>query len=294
MTQIELFAGIGNFGLAGHWAGIETICQVEIDPFCQKVLQKTFHMHTDTTTSTLLTAHHTPEQLTLFQGDSPANRTAQPERDSGKKMSAICGPKCLESFKRHARVGLWAKTLAGLLVGRQGWFSRRCALTWRLSGTKYNRLYFRLVPSTPRTDGIGYGLLHTPRALMIDETPENFQRRMGDRNSTTFPHLLAQMKYGGMLPTQNAKPSNRQTTDGKNISQKTGQKFGLSIVQAAKLLPTPTAQDGKNATLPPSQIGLDSMPGMLAASGKSGHLNPRFVEWMMGFPPDWTNIETND
>ncbi len=42
LTQLELFAGIGGFGLAGHWAGIKTVCQVEIDPFCQKVLQKNF------------------------------------------------------------------------------------------------------------------------------------------------------------------------------------------------------------------------------------------------------------
>lgn len=42
MTQLELFAGIGGFGLAGEWAGIETVCQVEIDPFCQKVLAKNF------------------------------------------------------------------------------------------------------------------------------------------------------------------------------------------------------------------------------------------------------------
>lgn len=42
MRQIELFAGIGGFGLAGEWAGIETVCQVEIDPFCQQVLQKNF------------------------------------------------------------------------------------------------------------------------------------------------------------------------------------------------------------------------------------------------------------
>jgi DNA (cytosine-5)-methyltransferase 1 len=50
MTQLELFAGIGGFGLAGHWAGIETVCQVEIDLFCQKVLAKNFphaHRHDD-------------------------------------------------------------------------------------------------------------------------------------------------------------------------------------------------------------------------------------------------------
>ena len=42
MKQLELFAGIGGFGLAGHWAGIETVAQVEIDDFCQKILQKNF------------------------------------------------------------------------------------------------------------------------------------------------------------------------------------------------------------------------------------------------------------
>lgn len=50
MTQLELFAGIGGFGLAGHWAGIETVCQVEIDPFCRRVLEKNFphaHKHDD-------------------------------------------------------------------------------------------------------------------------------------------------------------------------------------------------------------------------------------------------------
>lgn len=42
MKQIELFAGIGGFGLAGEWAGIETVAQVEINDFCQKVLAKNF------------------------------------------------------------------------------------------------------------------------------------------------------------------------------------------------------------------------------------------------------------
>jgi len=42
MKQIELFAGIGGFGLAGEWAGIESVAQVEIDDFCQKILSKNF------------------------------------------------------------------------------------------------------------------------------------------------------------------------------------------------------------------------------------------------------------
>ncbi|MFA5261285.1 MAG: DNA cytosine methyltransferase, partial [Candidatus Omnitrophota bacterium] len=40
--HIDLFSGIGGFALAAKWAGIETVQFVEIDPFCQKVLQKQF------------------------------------------------------------------------------------------------------------------------------------------------------------------------------------------------------------------------------------------------------------
>jgi DNA (cytosine-5)-methyltransferase 1 len=41
-THIDLFSGIGGFALAARWAGIKTVQFVEIDKFCQKVLQKNF------------------------------------------------------------------------------------------------------------------------------------------------------------------------------------------------------------------------------------------------------------
>jgi len=42
MKHLDLFSGIGGFALACKWAGIETIGFVEIDSFCQKVLNKNF------------------------------------------------------------------------------------------------------------------------------------------------------------------------------------------------------------------------------------------------------------
>lgn len=42
LTHVDLFSGIGGFALAARWAGIETVQFVELDPFCQKVLQKNF------------------------------------------------------------------------------------------------------------------------------------------------------------------------------------------------------------------------------------------------------------
>lgn len=40
--MLDLFAGIGGFSLAGHWAGFQTAAFCEIEPFCQKVLAKNF------------------------------------------------------------------------------------------------------------------------------------------------------------------------------------------------------------------------------------------------------------
>ncbi len=42
MINGSLFAGIGGFDLGFQRAGIKTIWDVEIDPYCQKVLRKNF------------------------------------------------------------------------------------------------------------------------------------------------------------------------------------------------------------------------------------------------------------
>ena len=57
--------------------------------------------------------------------------------------------------------------------------------------------------------------------------------------------------------------------------------------------PTPAAQDAKNSTLPPSQMERDTVPGALLRSGEKagGQLNPTWVEWLMGYPPGWTDLE---
>ena len=39
---MDLFSGIGGFGLAAKWAGIDTVAFCEIDPYCKKVLKKNF------------------------------------------------------------------------------------------------------------------------------------------------------------------------------------------------------------------------------------------------------------
>lgn len=61
-----------------------------------------------------------------------------------------------------------------------------------------------------------------------------------------------------------------------------------------KMYPTPTANDAKNATLPPSQCDRDSVPGALMRDGVTGSLNADWVEWLMGYPKGWTDIGVDE
>ena len=60
--------------------------------------------------------------------------------------------------------------------------------------------------------------------------------------------------------------------------------------------PTPTAQDAKNATMPPSQAHRNngSIPCLLARMGFVGWvLNPRFYEELMMYPAGWTELKVS-
>lgn len=77
------------------------------------------------------------------------------------------------------------------------------------------------------------------------------------------------------------------------LTAKNGNGMGMPLTIAAQLLPTPTANDSKNSTLPPSCKNWDSLPGHMLRdnsipTGEPMYLNPSFVEEMMGFPVGWT------
>jgi len=55
--------------------------------------------------------------------------------------------------------------------------------------------------------------------------------------------------------------------------------------------PTPMANDAKNAGMGPGQLNRDGLPGALLKAGEVGKMNPAWVEWLMGFPVGWTDLE---
>lgn len=247
--------------------------------------------------------------MTLFSlAGSPdhASHTAQQESDLERKMTATSGRKCLEQFERFNRVGLWAKTFAGLLIGMEGWYSTKCSLIWKMKATKSSRFYFQLAPLTRPTDGIGFGLLlKTP--TKFDSTVSSPKANPVSGNSG----CLAQELMCGfrMLPTptkiqrdhpervEALKVSGAATMASRNCGGNRPNSI-LDAVNFYGMLPPPAKRDTKGANSlehlnreTDGNSHQDQLPNFIKlATGSSSQLNPRFVAEMMGFPPDWTEL----
>ena len=204
-------------------------------------------------TSKPLTRQITLDELISLQEDFPANPSQQQVKERERKTIATSSLKCLESYKRLNPNMFWGKMFLDYLIGQGEWFSTRCALTWKLKGTKSYRYYCQLRAKMHPTSEIESGLLLTPTSSMTDEHPDKMRARAeknGYKNGTKFGSLLSQVKYSGLLPTPTT-----QDAHGKENSPSQQHKRDLSIV---------------------------------ATRGETSQLNPLFVEEMMGFPKNWT------
>lgn len=99
----------------------------------------------------------------------------------------------------------------------------------------------------------------------------------------------AQGKVPAMWPTPDANCGQRGTQPNWTPTRKSGHPAQYSINQAVRdsLLPTPTAHNAKECASP-SEYNRNT-PTLATHAG--GHLNPMWVEWLMGFPLEWTDLK---
>lgn len=143
-------------------------------------------------------------------------------------------------------------------------------------------------------------MLPTPSANLATGSAESIAARRErekakGRNGNGFGLNLSQAAVMGLLPTPTASDANGSGSRNTATSRANA---GVSLTDWAKgdggkgrMLPTPNASDWRS--------GADYSDGSRGHSPQlrhlgAGRLNPRFVEWMMGFPPDWTALDCKD
>jgi hypothetical protein len=244
------------------------------------------------------TSLFTEDRSTFSQVGSLVSPTQQQESDSARRMIDTSGRKCVEQYGRFNRHGLWARTFSALLIGTGDWFSTRCKLTWKLKGTKYNRMYFQLYPSTLHTEETEFGLLPTPQAMDMMQNPTRQITSSGRIISNQGHNGSAPLKdlaMNGMLPTPKAWDGGGGGARPVNNGKTTFGSPGVKDLAIAGLLPTPRTTGKENYQTRSKRQGHEKAMSYLDSNiqyhlGTTSQLNPRFVLEMMGFPPDWTEL----
>jgi len=214
----------------------------------------------------------TSEPWTSSREASLVSRTAQQAGAKAKTTIVTSGPRCYVLFAKSDLAGSWAKTFSASLLGTEAWYSRRCALTWKLKVTPYSRLLFQLQPSALPTGETASGLLRTPsahepgvsasRLATKDGNPAEIGKRAYDKHTGRLAQvgLTQQVQMLGLLPTPTA------SSDAKGgCTRPNGKRQNDTLAHAMH------AQTG-------------------AQPGTTSQLSPRFVAEMMGFPLNWTEL----
>ena len=231
------------------------------------------------------------EQLTLFPADSPASRSVWPGSGEARRMTVTSGRKCLELSRSCGPLG----SLERMLLESSAWRSTRCYLTWKVSATPAKRLLFRLVPSTPRTGGTDVQSWPTPTAAdSYTGRLKSTQQKPGSMHSVNLSDAVA------MFPTPTRFDAECGDLKGKEYNGQS--RHAMKLIQAAKLYPTPTTGAGMcggtgnyqqlKALEEFGQITEEERRSM--AAGNGGQLNPTWVEWLMGFPLGWTDLNASE
>ena len=208
---------------------------------------------------------------TSSQEDSHANPSVLQEREEERKMTAIFGMKLLESSESVNLEGSLGKMLKALLTSKKAWSSDRCVMTWKKKVSKSNVLLFQLQASVRGIKGKESGFLPTPNTMdHIDRKGMRPSRAATNRKSGYLSEMIK------MYPTPSAScqmdvvappESVQQNSKGWTVTRKkTGTKFGAKLNDVVNKI--------------------NEKPG--------GKLNPHFVEFLMGYPMNWTKIEPTE
>jgi hypothetical protein len=204
----------------------------------------------------------------------PANPSASLASKRAKRTRATSGQNSSASLPPAAPMSLWESRLRQRLANLG---SMECVLTWKESVTPQGRPLSRLVPSTRPTAGTDCGLWPTTKTGS-EESLESWEQRKapeyqkypGKGLGSAPLNVLAKAMWA-TARSCSAMARDWRSDRGQQTSEE---------LYGAKGRPLPR------------QVyeALGEKPlGSVEQTEKPGALNPEFVSWLMGFPPEWVN-----
>ena len=216
-----------------------------------------------------MTKEKNTEQLSLLEG-SRANHSPLREKDEEQTMIASSGMKLLELYPSKNANGLLAKMLKGLLTSKTAWCSDRSTMTWKAKVSKCKVLLFQLAVSVRGIKEKGFGLSD---AMYPTPTQDSASERTKKYKQGGTPLTMAVKMY----PTPNA--TNINTPQSNRVERTKSGGFILRKKNKPHMTYGARLQDAMEFLEKP-KVG--------------GKLNPTFVEFLMGYPMNWTKIEPTE
>ena len=257
------------------------------------------------------------KQMSLL-GDSHVNHSQLQEKEKEQMTIDTSGMKLLESSENVNRSILLAKMLKVLLTSKKAWYSDRCKLTWKKKVSKSNVLLYQLQASVlgikEKESGLSDVMYPTPTQDSASERTKKYKQggtpltmavkmyptpTVGCEEGGEQSERVEQTKSGGFILR---KKNNPQMTFGAKLSD--------AMLYLENMYPTPSSRDWKggsgtivekngkyyrqsNKTGQKWGVRLDAL--MEKKNNKpGGKLNPNFVEFLMGYPMNWTKIEPTE
>ena len=210
-----------------------------------------------------------------------ASQQVVPGSAKACQMTVGSGEKLFALSEKRSRHGSSLRMLEAYLVLREGWYSKTCYLNWKPLDTKQRRLLFQLAPSTPRTEGTESGLLPTSTSTDYKSRGPN-SKQIGLDN------------YFKLLKTPSA-----VECEGGVMEIRPGANAHYKLRDQIAMLPTPATRDYKGANGPEHMTKgrphMDQLPNAIAHGTNRGlKLQPAFVEYLMGYPIGWTDLNHSE
>ena len=290
MNELALFAGSGGGILGGHLLGWRTVCAVEWDAYAASVLVHRqndgslppFPIWDDVQT---FGGRSWRGRVDVISGGFPAKTLAPPEKEQESTESdPVCGDTWQELLVKYDPASsswktahcLWDEDLPESSVTLPRWGMTVGGQCWE-----------REMPEH-LTSGTGSGLLPTPTCA-DSWNPSTMKSAEREWTQGNLRGIAAAPVKVWPTPTKDDAVGNLSNCKPNQFSMLRRCKDRLE-----QMWPTPTAnEDAAGTPNGKMQSMLGNHPdirGTTQEEWDGGQLNPDWVEWLMGWPIGWTDL----